>query len=209
LRSIERTEEDDLLAKSLDKLGKEVTLELVQQMEPEVVIVATGAAAFILEIPGADKARISTAVDILLGWKEAGDSIVMIGGGLIGCETAVYLAQQGRKVTIVENMESVARDMYGSNRMYLIKMLAEVGVGIHTRTNIVEMTADGIVIEKDSTRQILHADTVVCATGLQHQDKLYLALQESLPEVYAIGDCVAPRKVINAIWEGYRTARLI
>ncbi len=191
------------------ELGKEATPELVQQMKPEVVIVATGAMAVVPEIPGADKARISTAVDILLGRKEAGESVLMIGGGIIGCETAVYLAQQGHKVIVVENLESVARDMYGSNRMYLMKMLTEKGVEIHTKTDVVEMAADGIVIAENSTRHILHADTVVCATGLRPQNELYLALQENLPEVYAIGDCVAPRKVINAIWEGYRTARLV
>ena len=134
----------------------------------------------------------------------------MIGGGLIGCETALYLAQQAKKVTIVEILDSVAGDMYWVNRVHLLKLLNEAGVKILTETKVLEITDEGITIsDKSGKRSMLEADSVVLASGMEPDRGLLEALKDKVPEVCAIGDCVEPRKVINAIWEGFHTARLI
>lgn len=192
------------------ELAKEATTELILEMKPDVVFIATGSTSIVPEIPGVGKKMVVTAVDLLLGKQEAGKSVVVVGGGLIGCETALYLAQKGKKLTIVEMLDGVMLDMYSANRMHLLKLLADADVNILTETKCLEIRDNGITIaDKYGKRSTLEADTVVLAVGLKSNEGLLEALKDKIPEVYAIGDCVEPRKVINAIWEGFRTARLV
>ena len=192
------------------ELAKEATTELILEMKPDVVFIATGSTSIVPEIPGVGKKMVVTAVDLLLGKQEAGKSVVVVGGGLIGCETALYLAQKGKKLTIIETLNGVMLNMYSANRMHLLKLLADADVNILTETKCLEIRDNGITIaDKYGKRSTLEADTVVLAVGLKSTEGLLEALKDKIPEVYAIGDCVEPRKVINAIWEGFRTARLV
>jgi len=192
------------------KLCKEATPEQILKAKPDVVIIATGGTPLPLEIPGAEKKNIITAIDLLFGKKEVREPIVVIGGGIVGCEAALYLAQQGKKVTVVETCHSPARNIFSTNRVYLLKLLGDAMVDILTDTKVLEITEKGVAIAgKHDNRDILVADTVVIALGLKSNELLFNALKDKLPEVYTIGDCVEPRKVINAIWEGFRIGRLI
>jgi len=192
------------------ELAKEATAELILEMKPDVVFIATGSTSIVPEIPGVGKKMVVTAVDLLLDKQEAGKSVVVVGGGLIGCETALYLAQKSKKLTIIEMLNGVMLDMYSANRMHLLKLLADADVNILTETKCLEIRDNGITIaDKYGKRSTLEADTVVLAVGLKSNERLLEALKDKIPEVYAIGDCVEPRKVINAIWEGFRTARLV
>jgi len=192
------------------ELSKEATPELIQEIKPEVVFVATGATPIIPEIPGVEKGNVVTATDLLLGRNEAGESVVVVGGGVVGCETALYLAQKGKKLTIVEVLDNVMRDIFVASRMYLLKLLGDANVEILTDTKVLEITDKGIAIaDKDGKRSTLEADTVVLAVGFKPNGGLSRILKGRVPELYAIGDCIEPRKVINAIWEGFRAARLI
>jgi len=154
---------------------------------------------------------VACATEILLGDKDTGESVVIIGGGLVGSETALYLAQKGKKVTIVEILPAVMPGEYWSNRSHMLKLMADTQVEIFTETAVQEINDDGVVIiEKNTDSRTLPADSVLLACGLQPTTSGLLdTLQESIPEVYAIGDCVGPRKVRDAIWEGFRKARLI
>lgn len=192
------------------ELGKEAIPELIQEAKHDAVIIATGSMPIISEIPGVEKAKVVTAVNVLLGKRETGESVVVVGGGLVGCETALYLAQKGKKLTIVEILDSVMRDMCIQNRAHLLQLLADAKVEILTETKVLEITDEGITIaDKHGKRSTLEADTVVLAVGLKPNEKLLKSLTDKVPEVYAIGDCVEPRIVINAIWEGFHTARQI
>ena len=192
------------------ELGREATVENIQKMGPDVIFIATGSTPIIPDIPGIDKGKVGSATDVLLGAKEAGKSVVVLGGGIIGCETALYLAQQGKKVSIVEILDSVARDMFFVNRTHMLELLADNGVEILTQTSVAEITDDGVVIvDKDYKRTALETDTVVIALGLSSNKELEEALKDTVAETYAIGDCVGPRKVIDAVWEGFRFARLV
>jgi 2-enoate reductase len=196
------------------KLGLEATGELVQRMNPDVVVIATGATPIIPDIPGIERGietgRVFTCVDALLGKKEVGRSVVIIGGGLIGCETGLWLAQKGKKVTVIAR-HAAMRDMYWINAKDVQEKLDETGAKVLAFTNILEITNDGVVISSESgVRSVLEADTILVAVRLEPNRELLDALADKpIPEVYPIGDCVESRIVLDAIWEGFRTARLI
>lgn len=192
------------------KFKREVSAELIKKMKPDVVFVATGSTPILLKIPGVGKKNVITAIDLLLGKRRTGKSVVVIGGGIVGCETALHMAQKGKSVTVVEILDSVARDMYMINRTHLLRLLSDSKVKILTETKVLEITAGEVMIEsKDGQKNKLEADTVVLAVGLRSNDALISKLSGKVGEVYTIGDCREPRKVINAIWEGFRLARLI
>lgn len=192
------------------ELGKEAKADAIERMKPEVVFIATGSTSVIPKIAGVEKRKVVTAVDLLLGKKDAGKSVVVIGGGIVGSETALCMAQKGKRVTIVEILDSIARDMYSINRIHLLKLLSNTNVRILTETRVLEIMDEGVMIaDKEDQRSKLEVDTVVLAIGLKSNDGLFEILSHKVPEVYSIGDCKEPRKVINAVWEGFRLARLI
>ena len=128
--------------------------------------------------------------------------MVIIGGGLIGSETALDLAQKGKKVTIVEILDRVLRDMYLANRMHLLKLLNDFKVEILTGTTASEITSEGVVIlDKNGKKSMLLADNIILAVGMKPSTKLLDGLRDQISEVHSVGDCVEPRRVINAIHE--------
>jgi NADH dehydrogenase FAD-containing subunit len=96
------------------------------------------------------------------------------------------------------------------NRMHLMQLLNDAGVDILTDTEVLDIMDDGITITNKSNRKdTMEVGTVIIATGMRPNNRLAEELEVQSPEVHIIGDCVEPRKVINAMWEGFRTARLI
>jgi 2-enoate reductase len=192
------------------ELGKEATPEIIKEMNPDVVFIATGSTPLVPEFPGRKKRRLITASDLLTGKKNAGKSVVMIGGGLVGCETALYLAQKGKEVTILESLDSIARDLWSASRLHLLQLLADANVDVLTSINILEITDKYVVIaDKNSEKKILKADTIAIAVGYKSDNRLYEMLKDSGLEVHIIGDCVKPRQILSAVWDGFHAARLI
>jgi len=192
------------------KLGREATPGEIKKLRPNALIVAVGAIPRIPAIPGVDKKKVVTAQDLLLGKRPAGKSVVVVGGGLVGCETALYLAQSGKQVIIVEILEKVLRDVNHGNRDHLLQLLADAGVHIFTGRKLLEITETGINMADDSgLKTSIRAETVVLAAGLEPRKSPFDSLRGKIPEVQTIGDALEARKVKQAIWEGYRTARII
>jgi 2-enoate reductase len=203
-------------AGQLKKLGvtvefsRQATQAQILQMKPDVLFVATGSLPMVPEIPGVEKEKVTTATDILMGKRRAGESTVIIGGGLIGCETALFLAQEVKSVFIVEILREIAGDIFISTQQHLKKLLAEAGVKILTETRVLEIREEGALIsDQHGQRSLLAADSIILAVGMKAGGIGFDEIKSQIPEVYAIGDCVAPRRVINAIWEGFRLARLV
>ena len=147
--------------------------------------------------------KVVTAHDVLAGKVEVGQKVVVIGGGSIGCETADFLASNGKQVDIVEILGTFAKDASMGVRPYLLSRLEKQGVRMFAGVKDEELTEKGLKFRDPEGRTILlEADTVVSATGTRSNDGLVKSLQGKIPELYAIGDCVEPRKMMDAIHDG-------
>ena len=192
------------------ELGTEATPALIKELKPDVVILAMGASPLIPDIPGVKGGNVATASEILLGKKEAGEKVAVVGGGEVGAELAWFLAEQGKKVTIVEMTYGVANDMNMFSHFYLEDKLAQLGIEILTNTTAKEITDKGVVaVDISGNKQVIEADTVVLAVGFSSSNELGKKLRGEIPEVYTIGDCVKPGKIQEAIHGASRVARLI
>jgi 2-enoate reductase len=196
------------------RYGTDVTAELIAAERPDVTILATGSHSRLPQVRGADLPHVATEVELLLGTKIAGDQVVMVGGGMIGCETALWLAQQGKHVTIVEQLDDlmVATQVPvpHANRIMLIDMLRQIGVEIATDSYLAEINADGVTVTSGDFRsRTIPAETVGISIGMQPDRELYRSLLGVLPSVYLVGDAQEVRNVMGAVWDGYEVARAI
>ena len=188
------------------KLGCELTPQMIKELSPEVLIVATGSAPLSPDVPGIDRDNVVTAQDVLNG-APVGSRVVVVGGGLVGCETADYLAQQGKDVTVVEMLRRTAQDISPGARYFLRRRLKEKNVKMLTSTPVKAITGDGVVISPESGERTLGpVDTVVLATGARSVNDL-AAVKEFVPEVYVIGDAASPGKVLQAVQQATEVAQ--
>jgi 2-enoate reductase len=196
----------------LEKLGVDIkynletTPEQVRQVKAEKVIIATGSIPVIPNIPGTGKPNVATCEELLLGKKSSGQKVVLIGGGLVGCETALWLAQQGKSVTVVEVLPEVATAIFRPSRTMLLDILKAKKAKILTGTCAEEIRENGVIVRGQHSSQTLECDTVALATGLKSQRNLYDSLKNDITEIYVIGDSKEPRKIINAIWDAFHIA---
>jgi len=189
------------------RMGMEATGELVLREKPDTVIVASGGVVLKPDIPGIDKGIVVSALDVLSGKRKTGKDVIVAGGGAVGCEVANHLAQQDKKVTIVEMLDSVGLDMDSWIWVCLSAELAEKNVRILKSTKIEEIAEDGVVlIDKSWNRTVLKADHVVLALGLKRFDGLTRELEGKVREIRVIGDAKMPRRIQEAIYEGFLTA---
>jgi NAD(H)-dependent 7beta-hydroxy-3-oxo-delta4-cholenoic acid oxidoreductase len=200
------------------EMGREATPELIRELNPDVVIVATGAAPFIPDIPGTRKDNVFTAWDVLAGnAAQRARNIVVIGGGMVGCEVADFLADRGdnivvgrRAVAIVTRQRDVALDMVTEPRQLLLERLREKEVRFITHAATKEILDDGVALDKNGEEvNISGIDCVVLARGAKSVDELSEKIQDKVAEVYVIGDAKTPRRALEAIAEGAQVGLLI
>ncbi len=207
-------------------LNKEVTAQLVLSESPDVVIVATGSLPHWPDIEGILKPIVLHYEDYLALRKypmvhgriikrkeRVGQKVVVI-GGVEGAETSLSLARSGKDVTLVEKTEDVAKGPYlidpSRIQMLIHEYMPEAGVKLRLGRKAVEITDDGVTImDKDGNEEFLSADTVIVTCGREPNEFLKEVLMGKVPEVYAIGDCIAPRNIGHAIHEGAFWARQV
>ena len=187
-------------------LGAALTPEAVRDLGADAVIVATGSAPV---FPGfCRKARNAVvAQSILSGEAKAGKKALVIGGGLIGCETAEFLAAQGSDVTILELQPELAKDMESRTRRYLMQRLREYGTRFLTSTQVLEVTEEGKVKAKfpsGSERWLDDFDTLVIAVGYRAENALAAELEEMGCPCARVGDCASVGKILTAIESGFQ-----
>jgi 2,4-dienoyl-CoA reductase (NADPH2) len=191
------------------ELAKEASPETVLQAGMDVVIVANGSSPIIPDIPGIEGSQVVTFLDVLTESKPLGEKVVIVGGGMVGCETAEFLAKKGKDVTILEMLPRLGNDIGPTNRWIVLNRLKEAGVKIELRAKVIEITEKGVKVERDGASQIFYADSVVIAAGMKPEKGLSEQLKDKVPQLYSIGDCVEARRIANAVEEGFRVAKEI
>jgi 2-enoate reductase len=194
------------------ELGVEVTPDFVEGQKPDVTIIATGSSSIIPDISGIDTDKVATDIDLLRGNREAGNKVVVVGGGMIGCEVALWLAQQGKKVTVVEMLPDLmtATRVPHANRIMLLDLLRLNGVEAVTNHCLQEVTdKSAMFMSSTFERRSLKGDTFVLSIGLRPNRKLYDALVGRIPNLYLIGDARKVHTIMNGIWDAYEVARAI
>ncbi len=193
------------------KLFAEGSKEAVKKENPDVVIIAAGADPLIPDIPGITHPSVVWAGDVLTGTKKTGEKVIVAGGGHIGCETAVFLAEQGKSVTLIEMQDEVGFDAEMLGRAVLIRMLEENNVVVRTKEKITDISDKGVTVADRSgdTCTIdcqLDVDSIVLALGMTPRINIVDELKDISPEVYVIGDCRSPKNVGKAVHDGFNTA---
>jgi len=207
----------DYLTRQVKKLG--VTLELGKKMTPamidrlnaDAIVLATGATPLTPKIKGIRNKHVVYAIDVLAGNATVGNRVVVVGAGLVGLETADFLVEKGKEVTILEMLDTIAADTGNANRIYFEDRFAEKGVDILLNAEVTAIDQEGVVyLQKGWTKKVLKVDTVVLATGAVANGSLWNAVKgKKRGKVFPVGDCIKARNALEAIYEGSKTAREI
>ena len=190
-------------------VNEELTAEKVKELGCDVVICAVGAKPIELHVPGADSPKVVNALTILDEKPEIGNSVVVVGGGMIGAETAIDLAEKGHQVTIVEMKDAIMADCAVTDVIAYYERIGKNRIRVIPGFRVKEVDETGVRVVNDKTgaRMEVPADNVVIAVGLSPQHTLYDALAtEPDLEVYEIGDCVKAGKILDAFHTAYKTA---
>ncbi len=195
------------------ELGREITLAEVNKLNPEVVVVATGAVPLAPVIPGMDRPLVASSIDVLSAKREPAKRSVVIGGNKVGLTVAEFLAEAGSQVTIVEASDALAPDMAGFSQLRIGTRIRENPM-IETRLkSTVEHIGDCSVTLQSGGKfeELTGIDLVVLAWDRISVNQLAddIISEGKVPEVYSIGDAVMPREITEAIYEGAVTGRKI
>ncbi|MGQ9473869.1 MAG: oxidoreductase, partial [Candidatus Caldatribacteriaceae bacterium] len=187
------------------ELQKEASLDLVLSYNPDAVIVATGGEPIVPSFSALDPSFAVTAWDVLSGKVTIqGKQVVVVGGGMVGCETSLFLAERDNWVTLIEMLPQIAYDVEIITRIELLKELNRENIKIMTQTKCMDVQGGKVVYlcDADSSTSELSGDYLVFALGTRSRQDLYHALQGRVGEVFLVGDAYFPRKIYHAVFEG-------
>jgi len=187
------------------RLSKRATKQDIVAENPDLVIIATGAVPVSLPIPGLENPL--TGEDVLTQSKDVGKRVCIIGGGMIGLETAEFLVKKDHQVTVVELLEDVGRDMLPVTKNTTLKSLNDAGTEILTSTRVTRLDGRQVFVESEGNERLLGKfDTVVVAVGTRSVNDLESVLREAGIDVRVIGDAKQPRQIYDAVMEGYEVS---
>lgn len=218
------------------KLNTALTAGIIQRDKPDVLVVASGARPIEIDVPGIDKPQVVSAWDVLRERvSDIGKNVVIIGGSATGCETAHYIAsmdtldaetftflmyhnaedpafamkllhQSNRTITVIDILGRFADNVGRTNRWPLLKSLRLVGVSLRPKTRLIEITDESVIVETKRGRESIPADTVIMAVGVLPLDDLAREINTDGLKIITIGDAKEPRKISDAIREGFEKA---
>ena len=208
------------LARQVDKLAVdcrlrvEASVDTVLGESPDVVIIATGSSPHMPDLRGLDGKHVVTDRDVLLDRAEVGERVVVVDDVHTqqGLSTAEHLLDRGRRVEVISRLFYAGQDVGVTSIAPLYARLFAKGVTLTPHTDLVAVEGSAVVVANVYTRaerRIEGVDTVVLSMGSRSIDALYRALKGQVAALHAIGDCVAPRGIHQAILEGTRVARLV
>ena len=188
------------------RLNTTVTPETARALAPDAIVVSFGARPTVPPIPGIDGANVAVAEEIYVTPEKAGRRLVILGGGLVGCELAIFMAGLGREVTLLEMAPALN---FGGNLLHgkaIGLELQRLKVDVRLNTKATEIRADGVTGRGSEGEVFFPADTVVCALGRTPLRDEAAALAMCAPEFHVIGDCVLPATIWQATDAAYHAA---
>ena len=189
-------------------LNKRASARDVRDFCADHVILATGAS---MEPPPFDGSNVLTAIQVLSGTEPKGKNILIMGGGVIGCETGVYLARKGKQVTLCAREDSDELDMDTvdhNNRFMLLNIIRDAGITVLRATIPVKLENGGVVADQKGVQKNIAMDSLVFAGRLFPDNALGKSL-EDMPHIISIGDCVKSGTIMDAVWGGFQAVREI
>ncbi len=191
-------------------LNHEVTKEEVLAGDWDAVIVATGSSPKTFSL--GDDDHVYTASQVLLKEKDCGESTVIVGGGLVGCETALWLARHGRKVTIVEALDKILAvngPLCHANKDMLERLVPFNGVEVVTGAKVKSYQNGVLTAETAEGEKKISCNSVILAVGYREEDSLYRQLEFDVPKIYLLGDARKVSNIMYAIWDAFEVANHI
>jgi 2-enoate reductase len=188
----------------------EATEDLITRAMPDVLILATGSKP--KRLPLASEPFVYTAEDVLNGDKPADDETVIIGGGLVGCEMALWLAGQGKTTTLVEIAPKILAEtgpLCHANSAMLKEMLEYKAVKVMTSSTVARRAEGGYIVKTGDRETFVKAESAILANGYDSERRLYDEVRNKVPEVYLFGDARRVQNIMYAIWDAYEVARAI
>jgi 2,4-dienoyl-CoA reductase-like NADH-dependent reductase (Old Yellow Enzyme family)/thioredoxin reductase len=189
--------------------NKEVDTKFIKEQKPDVLIVATGAVPFKLDIPGKDNDNVYMANDVLVGNQILANSALVIGGGMVGVETAEFCKDYCERVAVVEMQSEIATDIYMTVRDDLIKRFKKEGIEVYTNTEVCRIEGYTVYAIRNGEEVAFEGfDNIIFAVGSKTV-KQFEDVENLADEVYVIGDAKEARSALEAIYEGARVAMRI
>lgn len=193
------------------QMNTEVTSELIRQAAPDAIIIATGSRPLTPPIKGIDSSCVVTAEDVLYGNVDLPQGpVVVCGGGEVGGETAEFISDTNRNVTVLEMQQDILNDMVFQNRLVLLEMMAKKGIRIMTNAKVKEITENAVTYEDAEGQSIsIPAVSVISAFGYKAYNPLEEAAKGLCGEVYVVGSAVKAGNAMAAMKEGYEAGLLV
>jgi 2,4-dienoyl-CoA reductase-like NADH-dependent reductase (Old Yellow Enzyme family)/thioredoxin reductase len=190
------------------RMNQEVTLDLVKEEKPDSVIIASGSKNLVLPIEGIDNPAIIHGSDLLDGKRGAGKKVLVVGGGMVGCETAAFLGEQRHEVTVIEFRDTVGADVINEHRVYLMEDFKNYGIKEITGAKVCRFFEDGVEYETaDGTHHESRGyDSVVLSMGYRNYNPFGEEIKAIVPDTYVIGDATRARRALDATKEAYEAA---
>ena len=188
------------------RLNTPATPELVESLKPDALIIAVGSKPIVPSLPGIDGDNVVIVNNYYLEADKVGDSVVVLGGGLSGCECAIHLGMEGKKVHLVEMRGDVAIDDNIRKRPIVLQQLEKYAT-VHTNHTGLEVRPDGLLCrDAEGNTVLIPGETVICAVGQRPNRPDVEALRDCAPFVREIGDCIRAANITTAVYQGYHAA---
>ena len=188
------------------RLNTKVDKAFIDEVQPDAIIIAVGAHPIVPKIPGIEKAI--NAIDVYKRMDEMGDNVVIVGGGLVGCEVGLHLAAAGKKVSVVEMQQMMANETFGYYRNALLTEMDKRGMVQYVSTKCLAFTDEGVLVEREGKEELIAADSLVFSMGMKANTEMVEELQQAAGEIptWVIGDALTAGKVADAVHSAHRAA---
>lgn len=191
------------------RLNTALTPEILDREQPEALIIAVGSSPIVPPLPGMDGDNVVIVNNYYLEKDRVKDRVVVLGGGLAGCECAVHLGMEGKEVHLVEMRDALAVDCNIRHRPILMQQVEQYTT-VHTGCQGLRVTGEGLVCRNsDGEELLIPGQTVICAVGQRPNRAQVDALRFGAPFVREIGDCARVSNITNAIYQGHHAALTI